>query len=130
MNSRVKKFWEIYLVYYALNCAVVVYDFVTDQAEVTPHSIIELLFMALGAYGLYGFIYQKQLVTKLFWQIFCVPFTAVLGYSLFNVVATAEEEYFSVLVAAIFISTLLVVPFTYAIVKYSYFSNRICLKGT
>ncbi len=125
MNLRFKKFWEIYLFYYALNCVVVLYDLFMDQTETTTLAVVEILLLIFGAYGLYGFIYQKRLINRLFWQIFCVPFTVFLSYSFFNVVTSDYDEYFSAFVVAVLISLLLIVPFTYAMLKYSYFSDRI-----
>ena len=130
MTTRFKRFWEFYLAYYALNGVVILYDFFTGQGEVSTLSLVELLVLLVGAYGLYGFIYRKQLMTKLFWQIFCVPFAATLGYSFINLITADYEQYFSAFVVAVLIGLLLIVPFTYAMVKYAYFSNRIWLSGT
>lgn len=83
--------------------------------------------MVLGVFGLYGYIYQKKFVSKLLWQFCCVPFTAALGYRLANVVLSDPGENTSVYIVAVIVSTLLVVPFIYAIMKYSYFSNQMWL---
>ena len=130
MKSRAKKYWEYFFIYYVFTCAVIPYDFYTGQADATLFSIIELIAIIFGTLGLYGFIYQKPLIHQTFWKLFCLPFIATLSYSFYGMVFKDFQGNISVAVVVVLIAFILIVPFTYAMVKYAFFSSNAWASGT
>jgi len=123
MEKKVNKYWEIFLAYYVLTCLMIPYDYYSGEAEFTAAMTFESLVVSSGTVGLFGFIYNRRIFHRIFWQIYCIPLAIYLGDIFHRVVFKEYEAYLSVTIAVIVIGLILIIPFTYAVVKYAFFSN-------
>lgn len=100
-------------------------SFFMEEAAFTLQIGVHFLFGIFGVVGLYGFVYEKPLIAKIFWAVFAPLF---VGWSVFIQVgliplypehALTSEETMLRVVWLIFY-----VPQFYALLSYSYKNGR------